>query len=63
MARRSEIVVERLKSKVKGEINGLNGKHLLGDLSRDIEGTEVIVKFDSHRCRATITDILESQLP
>ena len=43
--RRNEIVVERLKSKEKGQINGLNVKHVLGNLSRAIKGTEVIVSL------------------
>ena len=45
--RRSKIVVERLKSKEKGQINGLNVKHVLGDLSRAVKGTAVVVKFGS----------------
>ena len=55
-------VVERLHSKYKGQINRLNVKHVLGNLSRAIEGTEV-VKFGSRRYRAMIIDILESQPP
>ena len=52
--RRSEIVVERLKSKEKGQINGLNVKHVLVDLSRAVEGTAVVVKFGSRRYPATM---------
>ena len=53
MARkRSEIVVGRPKE--KGQINGLNVKHVLGDLSRAVEGTAVVVKFGSRRYPATM---------
>ena len=52
--RRSEIVVERLKLKEKGQINGLNVKHVLVDLSRAVEGTAVVVKFGSRRYPATM---------
>ena len=54
MARRSEIVVERLKSKEKGQINGLDVKHVLGDLSHAVEDTAVVVKFGSRRYPVTM---------
>ena len=60
--RRSKIAVERLKSKEKGQTNV---KHVLRDFRYAVEGTEVevVVKFSSHRYRATIIDILEWQPP
>ena len=57
--RRSKIVVERLKSKDKGQIDRLNVQHFLGDLSRAVEGTEVVVIFGSRQYQAMIIDILE----
>ena len=52
--RRSKIVVERLKSKEKRQINGLNVKHVLGGLSFAVEGTTVVVKFGSRLYPATM---------
>ena len=55
--------MEWLESKDKGLINCVNIKHVLGDLSSAAEGTEVLVKFSSHRYWATIPDLLERQPP
>lgn len=57
--RRNEIAVEWLEFKDKGKINCMSVKHVLGDVSRAVEGTKVVVKFGSRRYRATIIDLLE----
>ena len=61
--RRNEIVVEMLKWKDKVQINRRNVKHVLGELSHAIEGTEVVVKFGSRHYWVTIIHTLESQSP
>ena len=61
--RRNEIAVKWLESKDKGKINRVNVKHVLGDLSYAVEGSEVVVKFGSRQYRATIIDLLEWQPP
>ena len=55
--------MEWMEQKEKGQNNGKNVKHILVDLSCAAEGTEVIVNFGSHCCRATIIGILEWQPP
>ena len=42
-ARRKKNAVERLESKGKGQINLINVKHVLGDLSCAAEGTKVVM--------------------
>ena len=43
---------------VKGQINHVNAKHILGDLSCTAEDTKVI-KYGSRYYRVTIIDLLE----
>ena len=59
--RRNKIAVEWLESKDKAQINCVNIKHVLEDLSCAAEGTEVIVKFSFHCYEATIIEFLEWQ--
>ena len=45
--RRKKIAVEWLESNNKGQMNGVNVMHILGDLSCAAESKEVVVKFGS----------------
>ena len=55
----NEIAVKWLESRDAGKTNRVNVKHIVGQLSEIVVGTEVVVRFNSKRYRATVDDLLD----
>ena len=55
----NEIAVKWLESRDTGKTNRVNVKHIVGQLSEIVVGTEVVVRFNSKQYRATVDDLLD----